>query len=178
MQSRAVSARANPDATLIARTLVVIAALAVAVAAGLVFLPVAALVDPVTRGAGAAFSAHGIFALLAASASAIGPAQAADAFVFALWSIAMMICVAPVVVVALVGEAAGTASGLWYVLATGTVAAGLPWLVRAHHAGVDDAAGGQAEGRLALLFFLTGACSGLIYWLIAGRGAGLRYPKG
>jgi hypothetical protein len=164
---------------LIARTIVVIVALAVAVAAGLVFLPIAALVDPVTRAAGAAFSASGIFALLVASFSWAGPDQAAGAFVLALWTIAVMICVAPVILVALIGEIAGIGSGLWYVGATGLIAAGLPWIVRAHHLeqARADAAAGEVEGRLALIFFLTGACSGLIYWLIAGRRAPRALPR-
>jgi len=157
---------------LIARTIVIIAALAVAIAAGLVFLPVAALVDPVTRAAAAAFSVCRIFALLVASFSWVGPDRAAGAFVLALWTIAVTICVAPVVVVALIGEVAGIASGLWYVAATGLLAAGLPWIVRARHFGPAgaDAAAGAVEGRLALVFFLTGALSGFLYWLSPGAG--------
>lgn len=164
---------------MIARTIVVVVALAVAIAAGLVFLPIAALVDPVTRNAGAAFSASGILALIVASFSWASPDRAAGAFFFALWSIAIAICVAPVLLVALVGEVAGIASGLWYVGATGLVAAGLPWIIRARHLRQvrADAAIGEVEGRLALIFFLTGACSGLIYWLIAGRGAARALPR-
>jgi hypothetical protein len=164
---------------LIARTILIIVALAVAVAAGLVFLPIAALVDPVTRAAAAAFSACGIFALLVASFSWIGPERAGGAFLFALWTIAVTICVAPVLVVALVGEVAGIASGLWYVGATGLLAAGLPWIVRARHLGQAgaDAAAAEVEGRLALVFFLTGALSGFIYWLIAGRGTARALPR-
>ena len=164
---------------MLARTILVIVALAVAVAVGLVFLPIAVFVDPVTRAAGAAFSTWGIFALLAASFSWIGPDRAADVLLLALWTIAVTICVAPVLVVALIGEVAGIASSLWYVGATGLLAAGLPWIVRARH--LDDAradaAASAIEGRLALIFFLSGACSGFIYWLIAGRGAGRALPR-
>jgi hypothetical protein len=167
------------DAELIARTIIIIVALAVAVAAGLVFLPIAALVDPVTRAAGAAFSASGIFALLVTSFSWDGPDQAAGAFLLALWTIAVMICVAPVLLVALIGEVAGIASGLWYVGATGLIAAGLPWIVRIRHLGEAraDAAAGEVEGRLALVFFLTGALSGFVYWLIAGHKAARALPQ-
>ena len=158
---------------MIARIIVIIAALAVAVAVALVFLPIAAFVDPVTRAAAAAFSVFGIFDLFVAAFSWPNAQPQGTAFFYALWTVAVMICVAPVLIVALIGEAARTASGLFYVVTTGLVAAGLPWILRARHLGAarvgTDA--GALEARLALLFFLTGACSGMIYWLIAGRGA-------
>ena len=164
---------------MIARTFIVIAALAIAIAAGLAFLPIAALVDPVTRAAGAAVSASGILALLVDAFFGADPNQAAGTLFLALWTIAVMICVVPVVLVALIGEAAGISSGLWYVGATGLIAAGLPWILRARQLGQAraDAAAAEVEGRLALIFFLTGACSGLIYWLIAGRGAARIAPR-
>lgn len=158
---------------MIARAIVILAALAVAMAAGLVFLPIAAIVDPVTRAAGAAFSVSGIFALIVASFTGPGPEPAGAAFLLTLWTVAVTICIVPIVVVSLIGEVAATASALFYIVTTGAIAAGLPWLVRARPLGASSgAAAGEVETRLALLFFLTGAFSGFVYWLIAGRGAG------
>jgi hypothetical protein len=167
------------DAALIARIIIIIAGLAVAIAAGLVFLPIAALVDPTIRAAGAAYSAFGIFALVASSFSWADPEPVGAALLLTLWTVTMMICVAPIVIVSLIGEVARTGSVLFYVMATGFVAAGLPWIAHIHHAGAPETAN-PVEGRLALLFFLTGACSGFVYWLIAGRGAerAAPHPRG
>jgi hypothetical protein len=163
---------------LIARSVIILAALAVAIASALVFLPIAALLDPVTRAAGVVFSASSIIAVI--DAFFTPPAEGPDtALLFALWILAVTICVAPIFIVSLIGEATGTASPLFYVAATGVIAAGLPWLLRARYLGKasESVAGGEVELRLALLFFVTGACSGFVYWLIAGHGAGRASPQ-
>lgn len=162
---------------MIVRPILIVVALAVAVAFGLAFLPLAVLVDPVTRAAAFAFSVDRILAFLAAAFS--WPDRAPDAIVVAAWTLAVTVCVVPILVVALIGELAGAACLLWYVGATGLLAAGLPWIVRARHLGRAGArvVGGEVEARLALVFFLTGVLSGFIYWLIAGRGAARASPR-
>jgi hypothetical protein len=98
------------------------------------------------------------------------------AFLATLWTLTVTICVAPVLIVSLVGEVARATSVLFYVAGTGLLAAALPWSLHARHL---EASSFQALGpRLSALFFLTGACAGLVYWLIAGRGAKPSQPRG
>jgi len=89
-----------------------------------------------------------------------------------LWTSAMMICAVPLILTGLAGEVAGLRTPLWYCCATGLLAASMPWLARAAFHLQETARANPLELRLALLFFLTGAAGGLVYWLIAGHGAG------
>lgn len=90
----------------------VIFAMAVAIGAGLVFLPVAALADPVTRAAG--------FALIQFAAWALADADIADgldggglpALTGFVWMAVMTVCVVPVVAVASIGEIQGARAPL------------------------------------------------------------------
>jgi hypothetical protein len=77
--------------------------------------------------------------------------------------------------VALVGEVAGVRAYTWYAGATALIAAAAPTILRAARGGGRLAEASPAEGRFALLFFLAGALTGTIYWLIAVRG---RQPRG
>ena len=76
----------------------------------------------------------------------------------------------PLVVVALVGEVARVGAGLWYLIGTGSLAAAMPFILRASLRTGALAPNGT-EQRFLLLFFLTGALGGSLYWLVAGRGA-------
>jgi len=89
-----------------------------------------------------------------------------------LWTSAMLICAVPLILTGLVGEVAGLRTPLWYCCATGLLAAAMPWLARAAFHLKETTQANPLELRLALLFFLTGAAGGLVYWLIAGHGAG------
>src|SRR5580704_6250024 len=160
------------------RAIGVIFAMAVAIGAGLVFLPVAAFVDPVTRAAG--------FALIQFAVWAFADADIADglndgglaALTRFIWMAVVTVCVVPVVAVASLGEIARVRALPWYAGATGVAAASAPWLIRAilH---LPRAAGYNfAELRFAIVFFVAGLISGSVYWLLAGRdaGASLREP--
>ncbi len=85
-----------------------------------------------------------------------------------------MICVVPIILVALIGEIASVRSLIWYSGATGLVAASMPWLLRIIYQLGDAITAKPIELRFALLFFLTGTAAGFIYWTICGRRAGLR----
>jgi len=89
-----------------------------------------------------------------------------------LWTASVMICALPLILTALAGEVAGLRAPVWYCVATGLLAAAMPWLTRAAFHLEETTSANPLELHLALLFFLTGATGGLVYWLIAGRGAG------
>ena len=154
------------------RAIGVIFATAVAIGAGLVFLPVAALVDPVTRAAG--------FALIQFAVWALADAEIADgldcgdlpALTRFVWMAVMTVCVVPVVAVASIGEVARVRALSWYAGATGLAAASAPWLIRATLHLPRAAGYNFAEFRFALVFFFAGLISGSVYWLLAGRDAG------
>jgi hypothetical protein len=140
---------------------------AIAVGVGALFLVVAALFDPATRESGLATVMAGLFAVLDEALNDGDPEQAAAALGFMVWAAIVATCVAPLAVAALIGEAAGARSLAWYAGSSGVLAGAAPWIARAAR-GLERAQSvNEAEGRLALLFFLTGALTGAIYWLIA-----------
>lgn len=144
------------------RLLVISFAFVLAAGVGMIFLPIAALSDPTTREAGSSLA---IAALFWAE-----PDDVAAAFGYMLWAMGIAGCVAPLAIVALVGEVAGARAYTWYAGATALLAAAAPTILRAARGGSRVAEASAAEGRFALLFFLTGALTGTIYWLIAMRG--------
>ena len=157
----------------LSRTASVIFATVVATGAALVFVPVAALVDPVMRAAGLALTQYAILTLDADYA--VRPAGLDFAMLARfVWLAAVTVCAFPVFVVGLIGEIARVRALLWYAGATGFVAASAPWLLRAmlHLPRASDY--NSAELRFALVFFFGGLTSGSVYWLLAGRGAGKR----
>jgi hypothetical protein len=155
------------------RTISVIFATVVAIGVNLVFVPVAALIDPVTRGAGYALTQYAVLALDAdyAVGSAGGDFALFTQFV---WMAVVTVCAVPVIVVALIGEIARVRAFFWYASATGFVAASAPWLIRATLHLPRAADYNFAELRFALVFFLGGLISGSVYWLLAGCNAGGR----
>jgi hypothetical protein len=157
------------------RSISVIFATVVAIGAGLVFVPVACLVDPVTRAAGFALAQYALSALNAEFPD--GPSDG-DLALFGrfVWAAAVLVCAVPVIVVAWIGEIARMRGLLWYAVATGFVAASAPWLIRATLHLPRAAGYNFAELRFGLVFFFGGLISGWIYWLIAGRNAGKREP--
>ena len=154
------------------RAIGVIFAMAVAIGAGLVFLPVAALADPVTRAAG--------FALIQFAVRALADADIADglsggglaALTGFVWTAFMTVCAVPVVAVASLGEVARVRALSWYSGATGLAAASAPWVIRATLHLPRAAGYNFVELRFALVFFVAGLISGSVYWLLAGRNAG------
>ncbi|MCI0467444.1 MAG: hypothetical protein L0Y57_10640 [Beijerinckiaceae bacterium] len=153
------------------RAIGVIFALGVAIGAGLLFLPAAALVDPSTRAASFA-----LVRLAAAAVADTGLAGGLDEPGLAeltgfVWTAAMTVCAAPVVAVALLGEIAKVHAFLWYAGAAGVAAASAPWVLRAAFHLPGPAGDNSMELRFALVFFLTGLFSGAVYWALAGRSA-------
>ncbi len=80
----------------------------------------------------------------------------------------MPLLVLPPAFTALIGEVAGWRSFTWYGRAAGALAAAQPFLARPRGAQALL----PAEGRIATILFLAGAVAGLVYWLVAGCGAG------
>ncbi len=160
---------------MLARLFLIPAGLVLGSAAALVFLPLATLFDPVTREAWGAFGSVNLFAALAHGDDAL------------LWNLVnlgaaistalLAICVVPLLITALLGEAARVRSYVWYAGAAGAVAAIMPYVLRAslHTRGGGDKA--TAEPTFVMLFFLTGVLAGSVYWLIAGRGSMRAQPR-
>lgn len=142
-----------------------------AVGASAIFLLVASLLDPATRAAGVEAALSGLFAFVNDDMRAGGANDPLATFGTILWAIVVATCVAPLAVAALIGEIAGARSLLWYSGVSATLAGASPWIIRAAK-GLDRASDASPlELRIALLFFLTGAASGAIYWLIAAPSA-------
>jgi len=143
------------------------------IAAGVIFMPIAALFDPTLRESGALVIAVAIFAAVfdALEGHAVDPG---GVFAGLVWLAAMSVSAAPLVIAALIGEVARLRSVLWYMAATSIVAAAVPWSARLAQEAMrhGDPDPSQVRGRLVLLFFLTGCVAGFVYWLISGRNAG------
>jgi hypothetical protein len=134
---------------------------------GAVFLVVSAMFDPATREAGLVSVMASLFSAFDDALDGGDPGQALSALGFIIWAVIVATCAAPLAVAALIGEAAGARSFIWYSGVSGLLAGASPWIARAAR-GLERAQSiSEAEGRLALLFFLTGALTGAIYWLIA-----------
>jgi len=155
---------------MIRRFFVVVFAFALAVSAGAIFLPIAALVDPATREAGLEATFAGVFAMIDAAMSNDAPETAVMALGSLISAIFFATCVAPLAVAALIGEAAGVRAWTWYAGASATLAAASPWIARAARGLERMRHASPLEGRVALLFFLTGTVTGTLYWLVAARG--------
>lgn len=153
------------------RAVVVVFAVAIAIGSGLIFVPVAALIDPVTRAATLGLIEFAAAALADAEIPGGFDGDGLAALSTFLWTALAAVCVVPVVVVALLGEIAEVRALAWYAFATAFAAAFGPWLIRA--ALHLPRAGGYtfAELRFALVFFFGGLISGSVYWLLAGRHA-------
>jgi hypothetical protein len=139
----------------------------IAAGVGAIFLVASALFDPATRETGLAPVMAGLFAIIDDAMNDGDPERAFAALGFVIWAVVIAACAAPLAVAALVGEAAGAHSLVWYSGVSGLLAGASPWIARAAK-GLERAPQiNAAESRLALLFFLTGALTGAIYWLIA-----------
>ncbi|ARN81916.1 hypothetical protein [Methylocystis bryophila] len=142
-----------------------------AVSCGALFLPIAALADSTVREAGFEAVIGSFFAMLDETARDGDPAAGFHALGLVFWAILIAVCVAPLAFAALVGEIAGARSWIWYVGASGILAAASPWIARGARAQASAHPPSQMEIRVLGLFFLTGALTGFLYWLAAGRGS-------
>jgi len=157
-------------ANLLRRTVVMSFGFVVAASVGALFLPLAALFDPVVREVGLDAAASGFFAALDDAMQDGDPAVGVAVLGFVFWSILIAVCALPLAVSALIGEIAGVRSWVWYVAASGFLAAASPWIARATRGLAQAHRASPLELRIAALFFLTGAMTGWIYWLIARPG--------
>jgi amino acid permease len=150
----------------------VIFAIGVAIGAGILLLPLVAAVDPVTRSSGFALMQLAVAAIIDTAVEEGGDNSSVAELTGFMWMVVAAVCVAPLVTVALVGEAARVRSFAWYSGATGIGAASAPWVIRAALSLPRAVNYNSTELRFALVFFLTGVISGSVYWFLAGRGAG------
>jgi hypothetical protein len=160
---------------LVVRLFLLVVGLTVAIPFGAATLAAGSILDPATRDALGALGLASAGSLLSDLLEGVPP-DAAMAFAAALGMGLFALLVAPPALAALIGEVLGVRSFVWYGGAAGALTAGLPWLVRARPIAEADAAL-HAEGRMTALLFLTGAVSGLTYWLVAGRSAGRPDPR-
>jgi len=154
------------------RVLIIIIALAVAIACNVVLLLVAVFSDAVTGGAIVTLfaSLFDVGLMNGQGEIDIDGAELAS-LLSLLWHAMTALCVLPLTLSALLGEAARTRSLAWYMLAPGAIAAAIPWMLRFAFVrpGVRDAAQTPVENRFLALFFLCAALSGAVYWVITRR---------
>jgi len=139
----------------------------IAVSVGAIFLIVSALFDPATREAGFAAAMSAVFAFVGEELPSGEFGDPFATFGFIVWAIMIATCAAPLAVAALIGEIAGARSLVWYSGVSATLAGASPWIARAARELDPAREASPLEIRIALLFFLTGALTGTIYWLIA-----------
>ncbi len=148
------------------RIAIMLTGFAIAVGVGSVFLVVASLFDSATRAAGFVATMNGIFLIVEEALGDGAPEDAFLALAAAARAVLVAVCVAPLAMVALIGEAAGARTLVWYSGGCGLLAAAAPWIARAARGLEVSRIGSPVEARFALLFFLTGVVSGAICWLI------------
>jgi hypothetical protein len=152
------------------RAIVIFFGAAVAIAAGLVILPIAAVIDPVTRQAGFALAEFTFFAFTRTGLDGLSDSDGVRLLHFA-WAAVVTVCVAPLIFAVLIGELARVRSLIWYAGATGLIAACAPWLIRAAFQLQRATMVSPEEARFALVFFFTGLVSGAVFWVVTGSAA-------
>ncbi len=158
------------------RILLAVFALVLAIPAGAVTLAAGVLLDPVVRETLGRLGLVGLFAGLSDLAQGLSPDMAVMAVLLFAQALGLLLILPPVLT-ALIGETLGLRSPFWYGGATGALTALLPWLARGGPPPAAGSAAAGAEARLAAILLVTGAVSGGVYWLIAGRSVGARVPR-
>ncbi len=146
-------------------------ALILAIPCGATVLAFGAMLDPATSETLSRLGLVGLFAGLEDLASGIGP----ETLLFALAALAralFVLLVVPPVLVAILGGVLNWRAATWYGAGTGLLTAGVPWFARGLSRTGPSPDALMLEGRITAVLFLTGAASGLVYWLIAGRHSG------
>jgi len=149
-------------------------ALVFAVPVGFAVLIMALVVDPAARAWLTGGAMTGLDMALSDLSAGLPP-EGLVLFMAGLAQALFVLLAVPPAFVGLCGEVLGRRGLLWYGAGCGALTAALPWLTRGV---LRSGATGQspgllaAEGRLTLILFVVGASAGLVYWLIAGRGAG------
>ena len=142
--------------------------LLLAVSASSLFLAVACVVDPVMGSFAGEALWVGFWRLLDAVFAVEDPGPVVDSTLSAVARLLAAVLLASMILVALVSEVIGARGALWQVGGTALLTGALPWLARG---GARPAT--AEEIRIAAILALTGAVAGFVYWLAAGRGAGL-----
>jgi hypothetical protein len=158
---------------LVARLFLLFLGLVIAIPFGLAAMAIGIALEPTARELVGTLGFATLWQILADLAAGDLPDERAVALFTAFSTAALALLVAPPALVAIIGEVLGWRAFLWYAVATGAVTAALPWAGRARFglARFSEAAL-QAEGRITLVLFVTGAVAGAVYWLVAGRSAG------
>jgi hypothetical protein len=151
------------------RLFILLVGLVLAITAGTLFMAVAGLVVPATRELAADISLGPLLLSLMGMAHGDSPDRVWSMVALTFWVLAVAILVVPTLVTAVVGEFGRWRSFAYYGAVTGALATAIAFL--GHPAGERP---DGAEIKVMLLVFLTGAVSGLVYWAVAGRSAGLR----
>ena len=99
-------------ARLLRRILVMGLGFVLAASCGALFLPIAALSDATVREAGFEAVIRGLFVMLDTARDG-DPAAGFEALGFVFWAILVAVCVAPLALAALVGDAAGPRPEPW-----------------------------------------------------------------
>ena len=167
----------------IGRWLWIAFALALAICAAILFLPIALFSDPLLYKIGSALAPEGVEALIQLFLAPDMQESFAGGIFTIIWLVMMAICVAPVTIAAVIGEAARIRAIIWYCGASGLLAGAMPWILRAaqNSRKADTATGSlahAAELRISLIFLITGIAAGFIYWLTAGRSTGASTRSG
>ena len=149
------------------RLLVMLSAFLTASCFGVLALALAVLFDPASRETGLILAMNGIFYVFDEALRNGDPAGLIDVFFYGARAIAIAVCAAPLAFAVVIGAAMGLREITWYSGVSGVLAGASPWIARAA-LGLDKAReASPVETRIALLFFLTGAFTGALYWLIA-----------
>jgi hypothetical protein len=160
---------------LIGRLFLLVLGLVIAIPFGTLALAIGVAIEPAARELAATLGFATLWSVLSDLAAGEPPDERAVALFTAFSTALFALLVAPPTLVALIGEVLGWRAFLWHAVGTGAVTAALPWAGRARGglARFSETAL-DAEGRLTLILFITGAVTGSVYWLIAGRSAGRR----
>jgi hypothetical protein len=149
---------------MIRRGFSILAGLAMAVASGIVTLPIVCIFDPALARETGALIGAGSWHLVMTLFESAEPEHVLRSSLSATWSAIVLFCCAPVLLTAMIGEAARVRALIWYAGATAILAVVLP---RATAFGMLE----MQSGSLTRGLLLTGCISGCVYWWISGRHA-------
>jgi hypothetical protein len=154
---------------MIRRLVLVPFGLLLAIAAGVMALAVAALLDPALSGPLANALALGAMSLVDALLAHEDPGPVIEPVASGLARLAFALFVAPPVFSALACELVGTRRLLAHAGLAALLAAAAPFLLRGSGRGATP-----EEVHVAAVLALVGAAAGAVYWSAAGRTAGLQ----
>ena len=147
-------------------------ALLIAIGASIFFLMVASMIDPVMATLTGDTLLVGFWSFVDAVFSADDPEPIVTEAFLAVGRLVFTLLVLPPLLVAVISEVLGLRNVVWYAAAMGVLTAAVPWILRG-----AARVGSPLELHVSVVLGLTGAVAGLVYWAIAGQGAG-RSPQG